>query len=114
VWVANRQDATVSRIDPATDAVTGLTPVGRDPRAIAAKPSRRHAVTASWRIGGRADRRSERSSGTSRPTCPSPAPTAAPTSSGSAQHPLFQRRTGPATGLPRRARGGVPAPPTGP
>ena len=35
-WIANRQDATVSRVDPATDAVTDIVKVPRDPSAIAA------------------------------------------------------------------------------
>ena len=36
VWVANRRDGTVSRIDPDTDTATDLVPVGREPRAVAA------------------------------------------------------------------------------
>ena len=36
VWVANRQDGTVSRIDPGTDAITDVMSVGREPSAIAA------------------------------------------------------------------------------
>ena len=36
VWVANRADGTVSKIDPETLAVTGVVPVGRGPAAIAA------------------------------------------------------------------------------
>ena len=35
VWVANRRDGTVSRIDPKTE-VTETVPVGREPRAVAA------------------------------------------------------------------------------
>ena len=35
VWVANRQDGTVSRIDPATDVATTV-PAGKEPSAIAA------------------------------------------------------------------------------
>ena len=43
--MANRQDGTVSRIDPDTDAVTAIVPVGRTRSAI--------AVGARRRMGGR-------------------------------------------------------------
>ena len=36
VWVTNRSDGTVSRIDPNTDKQTNVVPVGREPRAVAA------------------------------------------------------------------------------
>ena len=35
VWVANRADGTVSKIDPRTDSVTATIPVGRGPAGIA-------------------------------------------------------------------------------
>ena len=36
VWVANRQDGTVSRIDPATNSVKAGIPVGAGPAGLAA------------------------------------------------------------------------------
>ena len=36
VWVVNRHDGTLSRIDPATNTVTGTVRVGSDPTAVAA------------------------------------------------------------------------------
>ena len=35
MWVVNRGDGTLSRVDPATNAVSGTVPVGTDARAVA-------------------------------------------------------------------------------